>query len=374
MNKPCGAVWCAWAFSLLTLMGDSVVCAEDYSIQIIRRNSGRGVVEIDLLDEYYLAVAPILESELTDPPAEEEWLFWDASSVGFKMGVPTEDFASQYTATASIGAAIDSWDDLDPDSLSITYDGEDLFETNDPDDGENIIFWSKHSSISNLSGATLITADTSGAEIGEFTDVDIALNDRRRWTTNRATCDLATADVQSTVTHELGHALGLSHATGRNAMSTAGNWCSHSESGYEDSLLQRVVTANDEDGYEYIYVNTNSIRSKFGGGAGKKPVAQGITDATRSMSSGVVVFPNPFNPEVTVSFTLDRPSHVTIAVHDLLGRRVRSLVDAPSQSVGHFQHTWDGRDDRGQKMASGTYFLAVGIDGGVESYKLTLVR
>lgn len=135
MNKPCGAVWCAWAFSLLTLMGDSVVCAEDYSIQIIRRNSGRGVVEIDLLDEYYLAVAPILESQLTDPPAEEEWLFWDASSVGFKMGVPTEDFASQYTATASIEAAIDSWDDLDPDSLSITYDGEDLFETNDPDDG-----------------------------------------------------------------------------------------------------------------------------------------------------------------------------------------------------------------------------------------------
>jgi flagellar hook assembly protein FlgD len=89
---------------------------------------------------------------------------------------------------------------------------------------------------------------------------------------------------------------------------------------------------------------------------------------------GVTVFPNPFNPEVTVSFQLEQSSSVLISVYDLLGRRVRSLVDEPVQSAGHFQQTWDGRDDDGRQMASGKYFLTMDINGVKDSRKLTLIR
>jgi len=365
-----------WALSLVLFASVGAVYAEEYAIFKIQENQDGDPIKIFYIGEFYLKPEPVVKSLLEDPPKNEKWLFWDASSVGFKMGVPTLDFSSQYTATASIEAAIDSWDDLEADSLSITYDGEDLFETNDPDDGENIIFWSTHSSVSGGNGFTLITAPTSGAEVGEFSDVDIVLNDGKRWTTNSARCGTDTVDVQSVVTHEVGHALGLGHATAMNAMTSSSGtdgWCEDHESDYEDpNLKQRVVTANDEDGYNYIYVNANSIRSRHGGGAGLKRVAN--NQGAQSQSNEVVVFPNPFNPEVTVSFQLEQSSHVVMGVYDLLGRRVRSLVNEPVQSAGYFQQIWDGRDNDGRQVASGLYFLAVDINGVIETRKLTLIR
>jgi|GEM_PF-6493474 len=66
------------------------------------------------------------------------------------------------------------------------------------------------------------------------------------------------------------------------------------------------------------------------------------------------VAPNPFNPAVTVTFSLDRPGPVELAVYDLSGRRVRLLVHDPLPSGLH-QVQWDGCDDHGRRQASGVY-------------------
>ena len=65
-------------------------------------------------------------------------------------------------------------------------------------------------------------------------------------------------------------------------------------------------------------------------------------------------FPNPFNPETTIRFTLDHSARVRLTVFDVVGRVARPLVDAP-MAAGSHQVLWDGRDARGRSVASGTY-------------------
>ena len=310
------------------------------------------------------------------PNSAYKWVFWDASSVRFKMGFPSSDFSSLAPMASAIRSAIASWDNIDASVLSITYNGMDIYLTNNPNDGINTIFWSNHSSISDANGYTLLTTPTSGVDLGEFSDVDIVLNDGRHWTTTTARCGATyEKDVQSVVTHELGHALGLGHSTGPNTMtSSTGStgWCANNRSAYEN-LGQRTITANDRAGYRYIYVGSNSIRSLFGGDGQSSKIAVG--DAPKE--SGVTqasVFPNPFNPEVTLAFELTHSASVGVRIYNELGQQVRVLAAEGIRPAGSYQFVWDGRDHAGQFQASGTYFLVLAVDGAVETHKLTLLH
>jgi subtilisin-like proprotein convertase family protein len=83
--------------------------------------------------------------------------------------------------------------------------------------------------------------------------------------------------------------------------------------------------------------------------------------------------PNPFNPQTAVAFDLARGGPVRVEVFDVRGRLVRRLIDGPlpagAQSVA-----WDGRDDAGRDLASGTYLARLAADGVVQMGKMLLVR
>lgn len=84
-------------------------------------------------------------------------------------------------------------------------------------------------------------------------------------------------------------------------------------------------------------------------------------------------YPNPFNPRVTVAFTLDRAQHARLAVHDARGRLVAVLADGV-QPAGLTELTWDGRDERGRAVAADTYFLRLETESARETRRVTLVR
>jgi hypothetical protein len=84
-------------------------------------------------------------------------------------------------------------------------------------------------------------------------------------------------------------------------------------------------------------------------------------------------YPNPFNGAALIPFALHTEAPVSLSVHDLLGRRVRSLV-AGKRAPGSHLAAWDGRDQDGRPVASGTYLIRLKTADGERARKLTLVR
>ncbi|MEA3288205.1 MAG: carboxypeptidase regulatory-like domain-containing protein [Candidatus Marinimicrobia bacterium] len=65
-------------------------------------------------------------------------------------------------------------------------------------------------------------------------------------------------------------------------------------------------------------------------------------------------YPNPFNPTTTIEFALPQAAHVSLEIYNLLGQRVRTLVSGYMQA-GYINTSWDGLNQNGQELSSGTY-------------------
>jgi hypothetical protein len=84
-------------------------------------------------------------------------------------------------------------------------------------------------------------------------------------------------------------------------------------------------------------------------------------------------YPNPFNPATSLAFSLAGREHVTISVYDVTGRRVAVLLNEDIEP-GTSSVRWDGRDDAGVEVASGTYFVRMAVGSELFEKKMTLLR
>ncbi|MBN1466157.1 T9SS type A sorting domain-containing protein [candidate division KSB1 bacterium] len=71
-------------------------------------------------------------------------------------------------------------------------------------------------------------------------------------------------------------------------------------------------------------------------------------------------YPNPFNSETTIRYELDAAGQVNLAVYDVTGQLVQTLVH-DWQSAGSQQVRWDGRDAAAQPLSSGVYILRLQV-------------
>jgi len=85
------------------------------------------------------------------------------------------------------------------------------------------------------------------------------------------------------------------------------------------------------------------------------------------------VHPNPFNPRAQVEFSLPTSGPTELAVFDVRGRHVVTLLSA-HRPAGAFVATWDGRDAAGRPAGSGTYFFRLRTPGAQHVRKAALVR
>jgi len=65
-------------------------------------------------------------------------------------------------------------------------------------------------------------------------------------------------------------------------------------------------------------------------------------------------YPNPFNPSTKIEYDVPARSHVQLAVYDVLGQLVRTIVNA-DHSSGHYTVAWDGTNETGRQVATGMY-------------------
>ncbi|HIC38110.1 MAG TPA: T9SS type A sorting domain-containing protein [Candidatus Marinimicrobia bacterium] len=84
-------------------------------------------------------------------------------------------------------------------------------------------------------------------------------------------------------------------------------------------------------------------------------------------------YPNPFNPRTVIPFELLKDSFVKIDIIDIKGRTIQSLSNG-MQSSGNHHVIWNGRDNRGKTVSSGTYFCRLITDESSITRKILLVR
>lgn len=82
---------------------------------------------------------------------------------------------------------------------------------------------------------------------------------------------------------------------------------------------------------------------------------------------------NPAHGEVSLSFGLPRVSHVEAAMFDVRGRRIRTLASGRFAADVH-RLTWDGRDDAGERVSSGVYWVRLGTTLGQVDRKVVWLR
>ena len=83
--------------------------------------------------------------------------------------------------------------------------------------------------------------------------------------------------------------------------------------------------------------------------------------------------PNPFNPSTRIEYGLVSPERVSLRIYDASGRLVRTLVGG-GRDAGRHVETWDGRNMRGETMASGVYFYRLVAGDFTETRKMILLR
>lgn len=124
-------------------------------------------------------------------------------------------------------------------------------------------------------------------------------------------------------------------------------------------LFGHAAQAKVSHGYSAVF----TINNVSGVGDGGVPGPSRIAD----------IYPNPFNPRATIAFFLAEPGQADLTVFDVAGHLVRRL-DSGVKAGGRYEASWDGRDDQGRSLATGTYFCRLTTSGGSSTRKMMLAK
>ena len=85
-------------------------------------------------------------------------------------------------------------------------------------------------------------------------------------------------------------------------------------------------------------------------------------------------FPNPFNPETQIRFSIGSSEVVKLTIYDMMGRQVRSLISGESYGPGFHVVNWEGLNNQGEKVPSGMYIYRIKAGSFIADKKMVLVK
>jgi hypothetical protein len=141
---------------------------------------------------------------------------------------------------------------------------------------------------------------------------------------------------------------------------------------------ERMLVTVPHNDYYCLAVWKTHVSEYFKPGSYRLWAAQGVSgvedeipvpQATRITAAT----PNPFNPQTTIAFEMKQDGPCHLALYDLQGRLVRTLV-AEHRAAGPGEAVWDGLDDQGSRAASGVYLARLRAAGTTDLLKVTLVK
>ncbi len=84
-------------------------------------------------------------------------------------------------------------------------------------------------------------------------------------------------------------------------------------------------------------------------------------------------YPNPFNPNTRIELALPQACQVTLEIFNVLGQKVRTLVNG-QMSAGNHSVEWNSTDDRGRQVSSGIYLYRLTAGDYLETRKMVLLK
>ena len=133
--------------------------------------------------------------------------------------------------------------------------------------------------------------------------------------------------------------------------------------GFEDNeQLTAIVTAIYESGtaaapaYDFIFVVGNDDEDN----------AALVTELKGN-------YPNPFNPTTNIEFSLKKSGNVELVIYNITGQKVKTLVSGEMEADTH-RITWNGKDDRGNTVSSGTYFYRLQTSEYTKTRKMLMLK
>ncbi len=85
-------------------------------------------------------------------------------------------------------------------------------------------------------------------------------------------------------------------------------------------------------------------------------------------------YPNPFNPVTTVVYHLPEASDVILTIYNVLGQRVKTLVDVKQQKAGVYRFQWNGLSDSGVRTGSGLYIIRMHTGKHTQTRKMLYMK
>jgi hypothetical protein len=136
-----------------------------------------------------------------------------------------------------------------------------------------------------------------------------------------------------------------------------------------DEPTIEVHRTNGEIESMYFTVDENSP-----GGKGFQPFGHAVGRLNNKMETPVRVtlheaYPNPFNPSTTIKYDLNVNANVELAIYDLRGRLVETLVNEHQDASSNYKVIWNA-----DMYSSGVYFVRLTTDDDVKTNKIMLIK
>ncbi len=157
-------------------------------------------------------------------------------------------------------------------------------------------------------------------------------------------------------------------------------WVAAEQVAPEDSAVRLLSDFEPTPGVNAIYTGGSWQLGYVGGDFMMRAVIDTTSDAVEEFGSGEISSytfyqstSNPTRNRTVIEYTIPTSQKVSLNVYDVTGQLVKSLINAKVDAGTH-QITWNGRDDRGNLVASGVYFMKFVADDYTATKKSLIVR
>ena len=141
-------------------------------------------------------------------------------------------------------------------------------------------------------------------------------------------------------------------------------------SGYDVAIVGSFSETIDLGGGPLVSAGSGDGFAVYYSEAWLTPVGPSLPSDGLAITS----YPNPFNPATTVNYSLPSEGPVTVAIFDVSGARVATLVNNQRRTAGAHEVRWEGMSDAGVPAASGVYFAQIEHAGARQTTRLVLLK